>query len=198
MFSGLVHTCNVVYSLLAELSYADRDKYKGITKKELRVPVQRLVLILPVEEAEVDKGGDDNQDILSKNTDQDTDKFKPELMKMNTDQNYKWEELGPELVEHGNVEFLAVRRKESKIFDLVNLNWYRSDTVAGGDPSSSSTDLWQYFPCAYKNGEEFDVNSETNGVVNVAIKPSEVVNVTSETGGEDFERLNVGKDEVEE
>ena len=52
---GLVHTCTVVYSLLAELKPKDRAKYKGITKKELRVPVQRLVLILPIEEAEVQK-----------------------------------------------------------------------------------------------------------------------------------------------
>lgn len=50
---GLVHTCVVMYSLLAELKPADRAKYKGITRKELRVPVQRLVLILPVEESEV-------------------------------------------------------------------------------------------------------------------------------------------------
>ena len=53
---GLVHTCVVMYSLLAELRQQDRDKYKGITRKEVRVPVQRLVLILPVEEAEVKSG----------------------------------------------------------------------------------------------------------------------------------------------
>ena len=65
---GLVHTCVVMYSLLAELKPADRAKYKGITRKELRVPVQRLVLILPVEESEVkteiaaeDKAGDGNR-----------------------------------------------------------------------------------------------------------------------------------------
>ena len=52
---GLVHTCTVVYSLLAELKPKDRAEYKGITKKELRVPVQRLVLILPIEEAEIQK-----------------------------------------------------------------------------------------------------------------------------------------------
>ena len=49
----LVHTCTVLYSLLAELKPADRLKYKGVTKKQLRVPVQRLVLILPVEEVVV-------------------------------------------------------------------------------------------------------------------------------------------------
>ena len=47
---GLVRTVSVEYSLLSELSEADRLLYKGITKKRLRVPVQRLVLILPVEE----------------------------------------------------------------------------------------------------------------------------------------------------
>ena len=47
---GLVRTVSVEYSLLSELSETDRLLYKGITKKRLRVPVQRLVLILPVEE----------------------------------------------------------------------------------------------------------------------------------------------------
>ena len=50
----LVHTCTVLYSLLAELKPTDRLKYKGVTKKQLRVPVQRLVLILPVEESEIE------------------------------------------------------------------------------------------------------------------------------------------------
>ena len=47
---GLVRTVVVEYSLLSELSEADRFSYKGVTKKKLKVPVQRLVLILPVEE----------------------------------------------------------------------------------------------------------------------------------------------------
>lgn len=51
--SGLVHTCEVVYSLLAELKQEEVAEYKGITKKTLRVPIQRLVLILPVEEARI-------------------------------------------------------------------------------------------------------------------------------------------------
>ena len=58
----LVHTCTVLYSLLAELKPADRLKYKGVTRKQLRVPVQRLVLILPVEEVE-GKVNEDNQDV---------------------------------------------------------------------------------------------------------------------------------------
>ena len=58
----LVHTCTVMYSLLAELRPADRLKYKGVTRKQLRVPVQRLVLILPVEEVE-GKVDEENQDI---------------------------------------------------------------------------------------------------------------------------------------
>ena len=44
---------------------------------------------------------------------------------------------------------MAVMRKDSRVFDLVNLDWYRSDTVANGDPGSSSTDLWQHFKCFY-------------------------------------------------
>ena len=50
-----------MYSLLAELRPADRLKYKGVTRKQLRFPVQRLVLILPVEEVE-GKVDEENQD----------------------------------------------------------------------------------------------------------------------------------------
>ena len=96
---GLVHTCTVVYSLLAELSYADRAKYKGITKKELRVPVQRLVLILPVEEAEVGTAacGDDDvgQEIFDKETEQNAGKSNSDLTNMPVKEDYHWEELGP-------------------------------------------------------------------------------------------------------
>ena len=46
---GLVRTVTVQYSLLADLPVQDRLLYRGV-KKKLRVPVQRLVLILPVEE----------------------------------------------------------------------------------------------------------------------------------------------------
>ena len=35
------------------------------------------------------------------------------------------------------------------MFDLVNLDWYRSDTVANADPTSSSTDLWLHFQCSF-------------------------------------------------
>ena len=49
---GLVRTVSVEYSLLAELAWEDRAAYRGITKKRLRLPVQRLVLILPVEESD--------------------------------------------------------------------------------------------------------------------------------------------------
>ena len=51
---GLVRTATVEYSLLAELLEAERLLYKGITKKRIRVSVQRLVLILPVEERDPD------------------------------------------------------------------------------------------------------------------------------------------------
>ena len=47
---GLVRTVTVQYSLLADLPVQDRLLYRGVKKKKLRVPVQRLVLILPVEE----------------------------------------------------------------------------------------------------------------------------------------------------
>ena len=48
----LVRTVVVEYSLLAELPVADRLAYKGVTKKRITVAVQRLCLILPVEERE--------------------------------------------------------------------------------------------------------------------------------------------------
>ena len=40
---GLVRTVTVDYSLLADLPDDERHLYKGITKKRIRVPVQRLV-----------------------------------------------------------------------------------------------------------------------------------------------------------
>ena len=40
----------------------DKLLYVGVTRKQLRVPVQRLVLILPVEEVE-DKDNEENQDV---------------------------------------------------------------------------------------------------------------------------------------
>ena len=48
----LVRTVKVEYSLLSDLSVADRLAYKGVTKKRITVAVQRLCLILPVEERE--------------------------------------------------------------------------------------------------------------------------------------------------
>ena len=50
---GLVRTVEVEYSLLSELPTAERLLYKGIAKKKLTVAVQRLVLILPVEERDL-------------------------------------------------------------------------------------------------------------------------------------------------
>ena len=153
---GLVHTCTVVYSLLAELSYEDRTKYKGVTKKELRVPVQRLVLILPVEEAEVgtvavDQEDDKGQEITDEASELEAGKSRTEVTNIAVQEGYNWDELGPGLVEHGETSFVAVKRKETRVFDLVNLDWYRSDTVATGDPSCSSTDLWLHFQCAYRS-----------------------------------------------
>ena len=47
---GLVRTCTVIYKLVKSSSKNLRDIFKDITSKEVRLPVQRLVLILPVEE----------------------------------------------------------------------------------------------------------------------------------------------------
>ena len=47
---NLVRTCIVRYSLLQHVALKDREKYTGITLKYVRVGVQRLVLIMPVEE----------------------------------------------------------------------------------------------------------------------------------------------------
>ena len=52
---GCVRTVDVEYSILSELSSQEKNLYKGVTKKTLKAPVQRLVLILPVEE-QVDRG----------------------------------------------------------------------------------------------------------------------------------------------
>ena len=154
---GLVHTCTVIYSLLAELSEKDRAMYKGITKKQLRVPVQRLVMILPVEESEVPTGDvEHEQGFPQEGTKGDDELVEDDSGKSSVTctnavikENYNWEELGPGLVEHGETSLLSVMRKDSKLFDLVNLDWYRSDTVANSDSSSSSTDLWLHFKCLY-------------------------------------------------
>ena len=47
---GCVRNVTVQYSLLSELPYEDRMQYRGVTKKKIRACVQRLILILPVEE----------------------------------------------------------------------------------------------------------------------------------------------------
>ena len=46
----LVRTCTVVYKLVKPITNANRNIIKDVVSKEVRVPVQRLVLILPVEE----------------------------------------------------------------------------------------------------------------------------------------------------
>ena len=46
----LVRTCTVKYKLIKSSSATLRNIHKDITTKEITVPVQRLVLILPVEE----------------------------------------------------------------------------------------------------------------------------------------------------
>ena len=47
---GLVRTCTVKYKLIKPASMNCRNIFKDVTSKEVRLPVQRLVLILPVEE----------------------------------------------------------------------------------------------------------------------------------------------------
>ena len=46
----LVRTCLVRYSLVQHMSGKDRLSYKGLTVKYIRVAIQRLLIILPVEE----------------------------------------------------------------------------------------------------------------------------------------------------
>ena len=47
---NLVRTCTVAYKLVKPITDANKNSIKDVTTKEVRVPVQRLVLILPVEE----------------------------------------------------------------------------------------------------------------------------------------------------
>ena len=47
---GLVRTCTVKYKLIKPASKNCRNIFKDVTSKEVRLPLQRLVLILPVEE----------------------------------------------------------------------------------------------------------------------------------------------------
>ena len=47
---NLVRTCTVTYKLIKSTATNPKDIYKGIVTKEIRVPVQRLVLICPIEE----------------------------------------------------------------------------------------------------------------------------------------------------
>ena len=46
----LVQTCSVTYKLIKSSATTLRNIHKDITIKEITVPVQRLILILPVEE----------------------------------------------------------------------------------------------------------------------------------------------------
>ena len=82
--------------------------------------------------------------------DQVNDMTADEEEKINSS-SYDWGDLGPSFEIEGETRFLAVRRKECKVFDLVNLDWYRSSEASSSDPSSSSIDLWHYFKCGYSN-----------------------------------------------
>ena len=46
----LVRTCTVVYKLIKPITDANKASVSDVVTKQIRVPVQRLVLILPVEE----------------------------------------------------------------------------------------------------------------------------------------------------
>ena len=46
----LVRTCTVSYKIVKPSKRNARDVFRDVTSKEVRVPVQRLILILPVEE----------------------------------------------------------------------------------------------------------------------------------------------------
>ena len=71
---NLGHTCTVLYSLLAELKPVDRLKYKGVTRKQLRVPVEKLVMILLVEEVE-GKVDEENQDVTGYDEEEEVSEF---------------------------------------------------------------------------------------------------------------------------
>ena len=195
---GLVHTCTVVYSLLAELKPKDRAEYKGITKKELRVPVQRLVLILPIEEAEVqrDKVLDEEAeegveaDVTSEPEVEEAEVASVQELAGRT--GYSWGELGPSLMEHGETNFLAVMRKDTRVFDLVNSDWYRSDTVSNADPTSSSTDLWFHSQCSIgRDQPAAEHSSEGHG--NTEASEEEVDDEAIELKFSDLEEDRVGK-----
>ena len=46
----LVRTCTVVYKLIKPIIDANKTSVSDVIRKQIRVPLQRLVLILPVEE----------------------------------------------------------------------------------------------------------------------------------------------------
>ena len=47
---NLVRTCVVMYKLIKPITDANKETVEDVVTKEVRVAVQRLVLILPVEE----------------------------------------------------------------------------------------------------------------------------------------------------
>ena len=47
---GLVRTCTVTYKLIKSTSTSLRNIHEDITTKQIAVPVQRLIIILPIEE----------------------------------------------------------------------------------------------------------------------------------------------------
>ena len=144
---GLVHTCVVMYSLLAELRQQDRDKYKGITRKEIRVPVQRLVLILPVEEAQVQTREGPEDKVEGQVRDEEGEHIGDEDNGDNTELGITSAvgECNLELEDGMASTFLSLRREQCRVFDQQSVGWFRSEKVADSDPSHSSSSLWQFF-----------------------------------------------------
>ena len=138
---GLVHTCVVMYSLLAELRQQDRDKYKGITRKEIRVPVQRLVLILPVEEAEVKSG-----EVIEDQEGNDVIKFGDNVDDDTVTRGKKCR-TRKEVKDRRASAFLSVRREECREFHELTIGIVRTDEEPDSDPKECSQKLWQL--CSY-------------------------------------------------
>ena len=166
--------------------------------KELRVPEQRLALILPIEEAEVQR-----DKVLDEEAEEGVEAdatSEPEVevaedasvQELAGRTGYSWGELGPSLMEHGETNFLAVMRKDTRVFDLVNSDWYRSDTVSNADPTSSSTDLWFHFQCSIgRDQPAAELSSEGHG--NAEASEEEVDDEAIELKFSDLEEDKVGK-----
>ena len=145
----LVRTCTVQYSLIQNLSEAARLTYKGVTKKIIRVAVQRLVLILPVEEQDVDH----DQSQIAKRTTTSIDKKKEDEVRpkqkslineernedeIRTQQKSLIEEMIGDMIEYEKLT-RNVMRSEVKITPDMNRQniWVKDD-----DEDRMAWNLW--------------------------------------------------------